>query len=353
LGKTSRYKYKMERHLTEKGQMKQYYINLGVPEEFIELVKIKNLRAAKEIVEGYDFGRELTNEEKSGILQAILNHSHLTRKTSTSLSSLIKALGLTGELTEQEIYGAIIKLSVNGGIDKHSYSEMINSSKYVSKFVEHYLGNKGTIDLKVTKSTIQRATADNLSEEQKSDLIEEFQRLGIPKRIVESIDTRNLWSAKQIVEGHNFGRELENEEKKALLQCILNHSHLGWKRKGRRYLSILMQNLEDAEFEEQEICGIIINTAVNRSIIPIKGYGYGELLCKRDKVLELKKYADEIDSEVTEYTIAKAKVMPIRIAKKAIGELAKKGDIAAIPTTGAQLTELERGETQTYEDPNK
>ncbi|MCL2354660.1 MAG: hypothetical protein FWC68_02025 [Oscillospiraceae bacterium] len=338
----------------EELELKQYYKDLKMPDEFMALHKNKNLHTAKQIVEEYDFGREITNEEKRAIIQGMLNHSAFTKKVTTNLERVINNLNVKGVLSQQEIYQIIIYLSVNGGIDRHGYSWMLYSSKNVAGFVEYYIENKKKLDLRITETTIQRAIADNLGEKEREELVRYYIDLGVPEEFVQAKDIRNLCSAKQIVEGYDFRRELASEEKSAILQCILKHSHLDTKRSTRRYLSLVMQSLEKAGYSEQDRCGIVINLGIGKKIVLQQpGYNYSDLLRSKGKCLELKKYADEIDSEVTENSIRKAKEKGPEVVWKAVGKLGRQGELASILQTREELTALTPRENEGHPDSTK
>ena len=77
-------------------------------------------------------------------------------------------------------------------------------------------------------------------------------------------DIRNVYVAKQIVEGYDFDRTLGKEEKAALIKSILNSSKLN---KGDGYyLTKLIQNLEQIGLSTQEVFGIIINAGIYGTI---------------------------------------------------------------------------------------
>ncbi|MCL2354422.1 MAG: hypothetical protein FWC68_00735 [Oscillospiraceae bacterium] len=291
-------------------ELKQYYRDLGIPEEIIRIYTSNNLRIAKQVVEGYNFGREITSEEKKALLQEILNNSKCKGKNNTYVRKLIENLNKKGNLTEQEIYGIIIRLAVDGGIDKYSYTWMLQGSMHVEKFIEHYVQNKEEIDLSITKTTIQRAIAYNLSKEDEEQLAEYYRGLGVPDEFIKSKSTKNLYATKQIIDGYNFERELRKREKGQVLQSILKNVLLDKENRnlGRlRFISILMQRLERLGFNEQERYGIIINSAVSGGI---DGHNYSDMLNSSKPLEKFAKHyiqnKERIDLNVNEATIQRA-----------------------------------------------
>ena len=79
-----------------------------------------------------------------------------------------------------------------------------------------------------------------------------------------------------MVENFNFNRGLSGKEKGALIKAILCNSDLNKKRP--KYLTQLIQNLEQIRLNIQDIYAIIINLAVNGKVITEKGYSYVNLL---------------------------------------------------------------------------
>jgi len=101
-----------------------------------------------------------------------------------------------------------------------------------------------------------------------------------------------------------------------------------------------MQNLQEAGFEEQERYKIIIKSAIDRSVVPTTGYSFSELLRNKKKVLKLREYRDEINSEITEETMLRARIMGTQIMKDAAKELQQQGNLASIPQTKGELDAL-------------
>lgn len=72
------------------------------------------------------------------------------------------------------------------------------------------------------------------------DLKKELEQLGIESRIIHGKDVKNLYVAKRIVEDYNFGRELRIEEKRGLMEDILD---MGVLDTGKRLLYVLLNRL--------------------------------------------------------------------------------------------------------------
>lgn len=322
-------------------RLKQELRELGISKEFVEEKNIKNIYIAKQIIEGYQFDKELNAESKKALLYNVLNNQYLNKEQTSYLSTLMKNFEGIG-LTEREIYGTIINLGINSNIvpiKGYDYTNLLTRSYKVKELKEH----KQKIETKVTNITIQKAKSESLSEDEVSKLKQELEELGISKEFMEAKDIKNIYMAKQILEGYSFNQEINTETKRALLQCILNNSKLNGNRP--RYLSTLMKNLESIGLTEQEIYGIIINLGVNGSILPYKGFDYTKLLSYPLKAQELAEYKDEIETKVSEETIRNAQEKSKKIMKKSVKQMKKQGNLEDIPST---MNELENMATMEF-----
>ena len=287
----------------EINKLKKELIDLGIERNFIELKDIKNVYIAKQIVDGYDFGRELKQEEKKVLLKFILN-SNLLNVNSCYLTTLIHNMGKIG-LSPQEIYGMIINLAVNGNVLEekgYGYSNLLGNVNNACKTIIKY---KNKIQTSVTEGTILKAKSIDQSEDNQEKIKQELIDLGIERNFIELKDIKNVYIAKQIVDGYDFGRELKQEEKKVLLKFILNSNLLNV---NSCYLTTLIHNMGKIGLSPQEIYGMIINLAVNGNVLEEKGYGYSNLLGNVNNACKtIIKYKNKIQTSVTEGTILKAK----------------------------------------------
>ena len=287
----------------EINKLKKELIDLGIERNFIELKDIKNVYIAKQIVDGYDFGRELKQEEKKVLLKFILNSNSLN-VNSCYLTTLIHNMGKIG-LSPQEIYGMIINLAVNGNVLEekgYGYSNLLGNVNNACKTIIKY---KNKIQTSVTEGTILKAKSIDQSEDNQEKIKQELIDLGIERNFIELKDIKNVYIAKQIVDGYDFGRELKQEEKKVLLKFILNSNSLNV---NSCYLTTLIHNMGKIGLSPQEIYGMIINLAVNGNVLEEKGYGYSNLLGNVNNACKtIIKYKNKIQTSVTEGTILKAK----------------------------------------------
>ena len=295
----------LEKNLTESEikQLKSEYEKLKIPQEIVNSKNIRNLYMAKQIVDKFICDENIKDEEtKRGLIVAILNDSSLNETNNPSyLSTLVLQLEQIG-LKEQEIYGTIINSSINGSainIPGYSYSTLLHSNNTVLELSKY----TDKIEKTVNNNTIKKAKLLLIDEKQ---IKEEYRVLGFQADFIDKIDIRNLYTAKQILDGYNYSRVLSQEEKKAILHAILNNSAINNTNKSRVLMTSMLDRLQKIVGTEQETYGIIINLAINGKIISKGGYSYSKLLMSIEKVEQLQEFKSEINANVNEETIQKA-----------------------------------------------
>ena len=282
--------------------IKRELINIGIDSDFVESKDIKNVYVAKQIVEGYNWGKELTVEEKKAIVKSILDNAGLNTNGTSYISTMIYNLEQAG-FDEQEIYGMIINLGVNGKILEKTgfeYNILLQSKNRLTKINEY----RHEIQTNVTRGTILKAKSLNLSEKEQEKIKQKLINLGIDKDFIEAKDIGNVYIANQIVENYNFYENIRSEEKKAIVKAILDNA--GLNKNGRRYISTMIYNLEQAGFGEQEIYGMIINLGINGSVSVEKGFSYKDFLSNTGNVWQIQKYKERIRTSVSKGMIIKA-----------------------------------------------
>ena len=282
--------------------IKRELINIGIDSDFVESKDIKNVYVAKQIVEGYNWRKELTVEEKKAIVKSILDNAGLNKNGTSYISTMIYNLEQAG-FGEQEIYGMIINLGVNGKILEKTgfeYNILLQSKNRLTKINEY----RHEIQTNVTRGTILKAKSLNLSEKEQEKIKQKLINLGIDKDFIESKDIGNVYIANQIVENYNFYENIRSEEKKAIVKAILDNA--GLNKNGRRYISTMIYNLEQAGFGEQEIYGMIINLGINGSVSVEKGFSYKDFLSNTGNVWQIQKYKERIRTSVSKGMVIKA-----------------------------------------------
>lgn len=291
--------------------LKKYYNDLGlesfIGEESDEQKDIKSLYIARQIVEEYSSEEKLSEEEKCGLLNCILNKGHLNKKRSRHLQNLYNILSKNG-LSNQDINRAIIFLAINGGlgIEGYAYSTIIDTPSRM-------LGI--TFDINVSKMRFERAVSENLSEKYQEKLRKELEQIGVDKNYLKNTDIRNLYMAKRIVEGYHFSKPLSDDEKKAIINNMIKTPQLNANYDEIQYLSSLCCEFEKKGLTQHETYGAIINLSINPS--EKSGYSYTQLLQNYSKIQELIK--KEIDSNVSDIDIKK--LLSKNVTQEDINEL--------------------------------
>ncbi len=270
---------------------------MGLDKDFIEAKDIRNIYIANQILEKYKFPINLGEKEKHAIIYSILNNFSLNKKP--FLVSLVTDMENLG-LNIQEIYGMIVNMSVSGKVSEelsYSCTNILSNQNEARRTIGQY---KDKIQTSVTKATILEAMANNIDE---SDIKSKLINLGIDKEIISVVPAKNLYIAEKILEGYNFNRDINFEEKKAILSAILNNKLM----KKSNALISLIKYMERVNLNQQEIYGMIINLGINNKVIGKAGYNYSSLLMNSKNCCQtIKQYKGEIQTNVTEETIQKA-----------------------------------------------
>lgn len=282
------------------------YDELEIDREFTNQKDPRNLYMALEIVNNFKSRYNHTKQQKRGILKEILKYFPLNKGEVGNLIELYKVLENIG-LTEQQICGTII----NWGCKEYAlpytgygYSKILQFGKNKLQELSKY---KKDFETKVDPYTFENARINNFTKNEQEEVKKEYYSLGIERSFIDRKDFNSIYIAKQIVDGyHLFGRSISKKEKAALLQAVLSNSLLDSNSKCSNSLHALIKRLKDMGFTYNQRHGIIINAAVNGSIVDRDGLGYRNLLGNENKVLELEKYKDEIQTKVSEVTILKA-----------------------------------------------
>lgn len=283
--------------------IKQELIDLGIEEEFIEQKDIRNIYMAKKIAENYKFDNELKPEEKGAIIKSLLDSYSLDKRNSCYLTTAISNLKEIG-LEEQDIYGVIINFAIKTSKEDESgydYDSLLTKS---SSTVKRLLENEKKLNKRVSSVITKIATINQASKIETNKIRQELLDLGIEEEFLKQKDIKNICMAKSILDSYQFDKELELEEKRAILRDMLSNVVLnnGY----GRYLTTLACNLEKIGLTEQQVYGTIINLAINGNIINKKGYFYSTLLGSKEKTMDLYNYKEEIDMDVNPVTIHKA-----------------------------------------------
>lgn len=302
---------------------------LKIANKFFKEKKIENVYMAIEIVESYNWkknlGRKLTKKEERNIIQTILNKSVLDKDKCVYLEKLEKRLRNRG-LSKQDASGFIINLAINGGMKSQSgceYSRILTGDIDIEEL------EIDKIDTTVNKNTIIKVNSNFISKQEEHKIKNELMEIGIPEDFLEEKAIKNIYMAKAIVEGYDWektiGNKLDSEDKKNIIQAVLHSKTLN---EGKSiFLSRPMLKLERLGLSEQEIYATIINLGVNRKLIGEKAYTYQDVITKRidDEMFEL----SEQDTIVTRETVEKAGRASRKIMKKAVREV--KGKKTMLP----------------------
>ncbi len=285
-------------------QVKDYYESIGIDIQTKDNKKIENFFVAKQIVEKYDFGRTLSDIEKNSILECIVKNKNLSERNAIYLITTCSKLKSMG-LKDQEVYGAIINLAVNGHFkndNRYYYSDILSGVSSLDKV------DKDDIDTNVEETTIVRAMISNINENKKGIINEYYSNLGLERFIAEDSDEKkensNLYFAMFVMEKIKSQYELNENEQKTILYEMLKRKEFNEESSYHYNLSTICDKFERIGLTQEEAYSAMVNLTVNGSVTERKGFEFQKVKKSTSKLLELDK--DEIQKNVSSFTINRA-----------------------------------------------
>lgn len=283
-------------------KLKEDVLAYGVPKEFLEEKDIRNIYTAKQIVDNYVFDKELDTKEKGIIIQVLLKNACLNTNRKRYLSKMLEYLEIEG-YTEQERYGILINsaiLSGNGNEIGYSYQTILTNP---DKLLEYLRKEKGKFPTNVGNTAMALAKMKTLTEQDENQIKQEVLKLGVPQEIINTRDIRNVFIAKQIVQGYHFQKPLEPKEIGVLIRTLLMNISLDKSRQGNENLSKTLGIMLKEGLVDQEIYGTLLNMAIGSSWKEI-GYAYGNVIRNRDILLEvLEKYQGRLPTKISDIAL--------------------------------------------------
>lgn len=298
---------------------------LGISKDFLEEKAIENIYEAKRIVEEYADKEQLTQREKKALIQSILDSHVLNIKRRNMLPKLIQKFKDMG-LSEQEINISIINLGVNGRILEktgygYTYSDLLTNHDNSCHIIEMH--KEELQKCSVSNITMLTALSKTLDEAEESELRE---GLELPNEVVENKHIRDLYIAKAIVERYDFEKKLTSQQKRALIQAILDNSYIN---NSKPYISNIMRRFEQIGLDEQEVYGTIINLSIDGRMIEEKnGYLYRDFLSNNEdtwRTIESQKYRINTQVENREVLTAVSRYLREEEQKRLVDELLEVG----------------------------
>lgn len=283
-------------------KLKEDVLAYGVPKEFLEEKDIRNIYTAKQIVDNYVFDKELDTKEKGIIIQVLLKNACLNTNRKSYLSKVLEYLEKEG-YTEQERYGILINsaiLSGNGNEIGYSYETILIKP---NKLLEYLRKENGKFPTNVGNTPMALAKMKTLTEQDENQIKQEVLNLGVPQELIDTRDIRNVFVAKQIVEGYYFQKPLEAKEIGILIRTLLMNLSLDKSRQGNENLSKTLGIMVKEGLVDQEIYGTLLNMAIGSSWKEV-GYAYGNVIKNRDILLEvLEKYEGRLPTKISDIAL--------------------------------------------------
>ena len=280
--------------------IKEELISSGISKEFLESKSDKNIAFAYKMVNSYKFDRELSKIEKAAIIRKLLDYYGLNKNESRYLSTVFHKMEDCLNLSKKEIYGVLINSGLNNRIlDENGYSlgVMLNSFK---KVIPTLKGKEKLLNTEVDEFSIAMASGQISNE-----LKEELNLYGLTDEFINSKKTDAVIVAKKIVDEYEFGYELLDSQKGAIIRAILNDKQLDKGNVGNlRSLYELLN--EELNLSSKEISGFIINSAINSNASTIDGLSYSTIIHSPiQTVPKLKEIEKDLITKVYSQTVVK------------------------------------------------
>ena len=306
-------------------QLKSKLLEIGVNPTTLDEKDEKNIYFAYKIVNGYNFDMQLTNKEKASLIENLLRLSSLNKNDTEYISNVYNEMETQLNLSKQDIYGIIINMAVNGSaIDENGFSYSYICASYKNKIFE-LRGKEDKLNTNIDEATIASAIGE-LTKRVKKELLD----YGIDEEFINSKDAINVITAKQIVDQYKFDRELLDIEKGLIINKILESNQLNKNDVGN-LKKVYLDMGEQLSLSNQEICGAIINMAINSNSTGMFAYS-GILHSPRNTIPLLKGREKEIDTKVTEDTILKATgLIPEQLKEKIIKQSGRENLFEQMP----------------------
>lgn len=307
----------------EKDNIMNRLNKMGISSDFLSSIELDNIYIAQQIVEKYFENQKIDDGIKKSIIINLLKPLNLnTSDTKGYISSLLKRIQDKG-YSFIESCGLIINMSMGVNViskEGYSYSNFLRNRTLANKLDKY----KGRINTKVNQAVLEKANWQSLDEKERNILYEDLEKkYGISIETLKIKSEFNLYLAKRIVD--LYDESLEDSEKGVLIQSILNNSFLN-KDKGVLLFPIMNQ-FEDLWHNPKQMAGMIINLSVGDALEQT-GLSYNEIIQnKRECRNKIKKYKDNIRTNITPITIMKAQIntMGIKQKEEILGELEQLG----------------------------
>ena len=237
----------------EVGKIKNELIDLGIDEELLEKVGIKNIYVAKNIIEQYFEDFKLSDKYKKALYQKILDNS-IIKGEYFNLGNVIEDFLKRG-MDLNNIYGIIINAAINGVAKdntKYYYSFILNNVDNVREKIENE-----DINPIINEFNLEKAVSQTLSNKEKEKLYLNYRELGITL----NSDTlfQNAYIVDIMLEKYYSNKQVEAKDLYAIKKCFFNDVSVK-----HCLISNCLTDLSNSGMSWEEMCNLLIRLAINR-----------------------------------------------------------------------------------------
>lgn len=244
-------------------EMKELLIKPRIKRQRISMFNNKSISSVgymtEAIIERYNWKEVggLTKKEKDRLALKIATKG-VTEEQLHNLFESLKKIDIDNKkFNENEILAVIMNIAINKKLGTVPYSHLLRMNIQT-------LTNTLAQNINELNPVMNPISIDLLTKRGKTikNLQQEFINYGLSQKFIEEKDVRNLYTVKQIVDNYPFERELNKEEKKAIIYNLLNRVCLN---KDNFYLSRCIEVYEKTGYSKDQIYGMLINLSISSS----------------------------------------------------------------------------------------
>ena len=260
---------------------------------------------AEAIIEGYNWkkdGNALTKDEKVLLINTLLTSVDTTNKLYKLYDAISHIQVGEKKFTQNDIFGIIINIAIDGKIGEISYKELCQKSK--KEIQEILLDNNAKLQRNVLPISVDLLHGKGREIKKIEKKMQEYYE--IPKEIIEMRDIKNLYYAQKIAEEFcEYKNIVDGDVKKAILKSLIMPKSIN--KIYTIYFSRLVDDLQNEGLSKMEAYSVIINSAIDGSAVEGENYfSYTNLLTNARFCCQKISRQRKIKKEVNDLTIRKA-----------------------------------------------
>ncbi len=268
-------------------KLKEELLKLGIDENITNNKSIRNIYTANWIVKKYCDKHDIDDIKiRRMLMKSLIDVDSLNNRakydSTTFISTAIDHMKLLG-IEEDDICGILLNISGNSLARKTTGVGYIYVLQNPSSI--HDVLKKNNVPTEISEISMATFLSESLDEEDISKLYKKMDELDISKDIQEAKSTNNIYIALWILEKYSSVHDINDEEKKKIVEKILKNKSLN--KNATMTLSTVLQSFERIEWSQDDIIEMIVEcTKYGKIHIAEDKYTYSQLLRTPYKIAE-------------------------------------------------------------------